>query len=63
MRATASTSSTAVEFIAVNGTKQQGIVRFSMSGGDVNAARPGDVNGNNNGNGDNNGNDNGNNGG
>lgn len=55
------------EFIAVNGTKQQGIVRFSMSGGDVNAARPGDVNGNNNGNGDNgngddNGNDNGNNG-
>ena len=52
------------EFLAVNGTKQQGIVRFSMSGGDVNAARPGDVNGNNNGNGDNNdnGNDNGNNG-
>ena len=43
------------EFVAVNGTAQQGIVRFSMSGGNA-GAQPGN-NGDNNG--DNNGNDNG----
>ena len=41
------------EFVAVNGTRQQGIVRFSMSGGDVNAPNPGDEGGNNGNNGDN----------
>ena len=46
------------EFVAVNGTKQQGLVRFSMSGGDVNAAEPGNEDADNG----NNGNDDGDNG-
>ena len=37
------------EFVAVNGTAQQGIVRFSMSGGNA-GAQPGDNGDNNNGN-------------
>ena len=48
------------EFVAVNGTAQQGIVRFSMSGGNA-GAQPGNNGDNGNGNGDNNnGNNNGN---
>ena len=47
------------EFVAVNGTKQQGLVRFAASGGDANAAAPGDEGGNDNGD---NGKDNGDNG-
>ena len=47
------------EFLAVNGTKQQGLVRFAASGGDANAAAPGDEGGNDNGD---NGKDNGDNG-
>ena len=47
------------EFVAVNGTKQQGLVRFSMSGGDVNAAEPGNEDADNGNNGNNDDGDNG----
>jgi len=50
------------EFVAVNGTKQQGLVRFSMSGGDVNAAEPGNEDADNGNNGNNGNNDDGDNG-
>ena len=50
------------EFLAVNGTKQQGLVRFAASGGDANAAEPGNEDANNGNNGNNGNNDDGDNG-